>query len=490
MKIAVSDASWDSTDADTVVASVFEGVTSLSGATAAVDRLVGGSIERVLRLGDLRGTLGTTAVLYPSTPSTISRVVVTGLGPASSLDAEAIRVAAAHAARTARDIGARHLATIVHGTGMENLDLRLAAQATVEGTRLGLYRFQDETGIESCTVMALSEDRVEAVEDGVRWANAIADGVTLARDLVRMPPNLATPEHLAGVARNLADDHGFDVTIGDRDWAEAQGMGAFLAVARAAGHEPRFIVLEHDPSKGRDAPIVLVGKGVTFDSGGLSIKDRSSMVSMKEDMAGAAAVLGTMHALGRLRTPRRVVALVPATENVIDAAGFRPSDVLTAANGRTIEIISTDAEGRLLLADALSYASRFSPRAVVDVATLTGSINVALGAKAAGLFANDDSLAAGLLAAAERSAERLWRMPLWDDYLDVLDSEVADLKNSSGKPAGGACVAAAFLSRFVDYPWAHLDIAGAKSVEATAGYRVKGPTGFGVRLLVEWLTRA
>jgi leucyl aminopeptidase len=489
MKTLVSNGSLATVEADTVIAGVFSGSSPLPVVTSRIDRDLGGTIEHVHRVGDLRGELGATTILHPTGSSSLSRVVVVGLGALADFGSEAIRHASASAARVARDLGARNVATLLHASAREGIDAREAAQAVVEGTSLGLYRYQRDGGLDALTLLDPDEGRHQAVEDGARWGTAIAEGVRLARDLVRLPPNVATPEHLAAVAREVAEEHGFAVTIGDREWAEAEGMGAFLAVAQAAGHEPRFIVLEHDPTQGREAPLVLVGKGITFDSGGLSIKDRSSMVSMKEDMAGAAAVLGTMHALGHLRVPRRVVALVPATENVIDARGFRPSDVLTARNGRTIEIISTDAEGRLVLADALAYASRYTPRAVVDVATLTGAVDVALGPYAAGLFANDDALAAALTAAGERTHERLWRLPLWDDYLTMLESDVADLKNSSGKPPGGACVAAAFMSRFVDYPWAHLDIAGTRRAETTNGYRVKGPTGFGVRLLVEWVTR-
>jgi leucyl aminopeptidase len=262
-----------------------------------------------------------------------------------------------------------------------------------------------------------------------------------------------------------------------------------LGVAQGAGHEPRFIVLEHDPSKGQEAPLVIVGKGVTFDSGGVSIKARDNMGAMKSDMAGAAAVLGAMRTLGRLRSPRRVVAIVPATENMLDAHAYRPADVLTAANGLTIEVVSTDAEGRLLLADALVYAQRLRPKAVVDLATLTGACVVALGrGTAAGRFANDEALAARVDAAAAATHERVWPLPLWPEYLADLESDVADMKNSSGKPQGGACVAAAFLERFVDYPWVHLDIAGMALTDDAKGYRTKGATGFGVRLLVHWVT--
>ena len=490
MKISVQHGSIESVEADTVIVGYFERVSAPGGSAAAIDQALGGAVADVIAAGDASGELGHTTILYPRGVIPAARVVLVGLGPANVFDEEAVRVAAASAARRARELGAAQVASVVHGAGIGGLDVGAAAQATVEGTRLGLYRYDDDAGLTAFTLVERDEDKIVAVEDGTRWGEAVAEGVQLARDLIRRPANVATPEHLAEIARSLAKDHGFAVTVGDRAWAEEQGMGAFLAVAQAAGHEPRFIVLEHDPSRGREAPIVLVGKGVTFDSGGLSIKGRQGLEGMKEDMAGAAAVLGTMRAIGRLRSPRRVVALVPATENVIDALGFRPSDVVEAANGTTIEIISTDAEGRLLLADALVHASQYTPRVVVDVATLTGAIETALGKLASGLFTNDDALAAGLQAAADRTRERVWRMPLWEEYRADLSSDVADTKNSSGVAKGGACVAAAFLERFTDYPWAHLDIAGVRSAEKTDGYRVKGPTGFGVRLLVDWITRS
>ncbi len=477
--------------ADTLVVNLFERGPAPSGLTGTLDRALGGAVTELIASGDATGRSGELTVVYPRGAVSAARVLVVGLGPANTFDAEAVRRAAASAARRARELGARRVASAAHGAGINGMALGDAAQATIEGTRLGLYRYhQADEGLESFSLVDEDTEKLEVLRDGVRWGDAVAEGTRLARDLVQHPANVATPEYLADVAQGLANDHGFGLTLGDRAWAEREGMGAFLAVARAAGHEPRFIVLEHDPSDGKDAPLVLVGKGITFDSGGLSIKGRQGLEGMKHDMAGAAAVLGVMRTVGRLRSPRRVVALIPATENVIDAFAYRPSDVLRAANGTTIEVISTDAEGRLVLADALAYASRYEPRAVVDIATLTGAIDVALGPHAAGLFANDDALASALLTAAQRTTERLWRMPLWPQYIDALDSQVADLKNSAGKAAGGACVAAAFLERFTAYPWAHLDIAGVRATESTDGYQVKGPTGFGVRLLADWIMRA
>ena len=490
MNVTAVTANPTAVTADTLIVSLFEGDATPPGAAAAVDRALGGALSALLASGDVTGALGETSVLYPRGAISATRVIAVGLGPANAFGSAAARHASGAAARRARELGAEHVASVAHGAGANGTTLAESAQATVEGARLGLYRYGADDGLESFTLIHPDRAKLESLRDAVRWGEAVAEGARLARTLVQHPANVATPEHLAEVAQGLANDHGFAITVGDRAWAEAEGMGAFLGVAKAAGFEPRFIVLEHDPSGGKEAPLVLVGKGVTFDSGGLSIKGRQGLESMKQDMAGAAAVLGTMRVIGRLRSPRRVVAIVPATENVIDAAGFRPSDVLRAANGTTIEIISTDAEGRLLLADALAYASRFKPRAVVDLATLTGAITVALGNEAAGLFANDDGVAQAIAASAERTSERVWRMPLWGEYRTALESDVADLKNSSGKPLAGACVAAAFLERFTSYPWVHLDIAGVHASDSTSGERVKGPSGFGVRLLSDWITRA
>jgi leucyl aminopeptidase len=477
-------------DADAIVIPVLAEPSLPGGATHAVDRALGGLVGRLHARGDLDAAVGRVTPLFAEGGIAAPRVLVVGLGSAAALDAEAVRRAAAAALRRARAFGAKRVGVAPLGAGLADLDFAAAAAATVEGARLGLYRYAQDRGVDEL-MLAVDEARLEAAHDAVRWAEAVAEGVELARELVNRPPNVATPQHLADVARALAEDHGFRATIGDRAWAAEHGMGAFLGVAQGAGHEPRFIVLEHDPTQGQEAPLVLVGKGVTFDSGGVSIKGRQGMEKMKGDMAGAAAVLGAMRTLGRLRTARRVVAIVPATENMPDAHAYRPADVLTAANGTTIEIISTDAEGRLLLADALVYAARYRPRAVVDLATLTGAVVGALGEGiAAGRFANDAALAAQIDAAGDATFERVWPLPLWPEYREDLRSDVADLKNSSGKPRGGASVAATFLERFVDYPWVHLDIAGMAQQETEKGYVTKGATGFGVRLLVRWVTRA
>jgi leucyl aminopeptidase len=337
------------------------------------------------------------------------------------------------------------------------------------------------------TIVEFDDDKVAEIVRGVQTAVAINAGVILARDLVNMPANVATPTRMSAAAAEIAAAHGMELLVGDRDWAQAHNMGAFLAVAQGAGEPPKFIVLEHNAHRQDLAAIVLVGKGITFDTGGISLKPVTNMGAMKSDMGGAAAVLGAMKVVGALDLPLRVIGITPCTENMPDAHAYRPADVITASNGKTIEIISTDAEGRMVLADALVYAQRYKPQGVIDLATLTGACVIALGKDmAAGLFSNDDSLRDNLVAAGEDTQELVWPLPLWEAYRKAIDSDVADMKNSGGR-FGGVATSAIFLKEFTDYPWAHLDIAGMALTEKGNSYIPRGGTGFGVRLLVSFL---
>jgi len=332
------------------------------------------------------------------------------------------------------------------------------------------------------------------VEAGATAGGIVADAVCLARDLANRPANYATPEELAEVALDIAgESETMRCQVLDEEDADELGMGAFLGVAQGSDEPAVLIVLEHNAGRDDLETVVLVGKGITFDSGGISLKPVESMDRMRSDMAGGAAVLATMLAVAQLDLPLHVVGLVPATENLPSGRAFKPGDVLTALNGKTIEIISTDAEGRLVLADALAYATRFEPKAVVDLATLTGACVTALGrGVAAGVFSNDDGLLARLQAASQTSGERIWPLPLYDDYMDKIESLTADMTNSGGRE-GGVGSSAIFLKQFVgDYPWAHLDIAGMSFEERgdspkRPAYLQKGGTGFGVRLLVQFL---
>jgi leucyl aminopeptidase len=494
MQIGVQQGNIQDSDADTIIVNLFEGVTYPGGATGAVDSALDGAISELIASGDLRGKEGEVAVFYPRGAIPARRVIVSGLGRSDKFDLEQVRRAAAAAIRKARTLRAERVATIIHGAGIGRLPVALAAQSTIEGTLLALYRYQapkqeeeEQHEIQSVTIVEYDDQRLPAIREGVRLAEAIVAGVTLARDLVNAPPNVATPSRLAEVAQEIAAEAGMAVTIGDRDWARAQNMGAFLAVARGAGEPPQFIVLEHNGERDDLDTIVLVGKGITFDTGGISIKPAEGMGGMKADMAGAAAVLGTMRAVGRLALPLRVIGIAPATENMPDAHAYRPADVITASNGKTIEIISTDAEGRMVLADGLVYAGRYRPQAVIDLATLTGSAIIALGENvAAGLFSTEEWLRDQLVSAGATTHERVWPLPLWDDYAEAIKSDVADMKNSGGR-FGGIGTSAMFLKAFTSYPWSHLDIAGVAASKKERAYSAVGATGFGVRLLVQFL---
>jgi leucyl aminopeptidase len=496
MQVIVEQGTIQNTTADTLIVNLFSGVTAPGGATGAVDQALGGAISDIIAGGDLRGKAGEVAVLYPRGQIGARRVIVVGLGDREKFDLEAVRRAAAAAIRKARALNAVHVATVVHGAGIGGLDAGDAAQATVEGSLLALYEFdapkakKEPSGrIASLTIVEHDAAKVEAIRAAAETAEAIAAGVAQARDLVNLPPNMATPTMLAETAQAIADEYGLGITIGDRAWAREHEMGAFLAVAAGAGEEPKFIVMEHNAERADLTTVVLVGKGITFDTGGISIKPTEGMWTMKGDMGGAAAVIGAMKAISALDLPLHVVGITPCTENMPDAYAYRPADVITASNGKTIEIISTDAEGRMVLADGLVYARRYDPAYVIDLATLTGSCVVALGkGVAAGVFSNDDTLRDDLLAAADATYERLWPLPLYEDYRRAIDSDVADMKNSGGR-MGGVGTSAVFLQEFTDYPWAHLDIAGMGLADKPGEYGPVGGTGYGVRLLVAYLRR-
>jgi leucyl aminopeptidase len=389
-------------------------------------------------------------------------------------DAQTARTIGVGLARLAGELGARRVA-------VSELPPALADELAL-GVRLGAYRFttykaDERPGLEEVAVGGLKAGAVSRVQ-------AVADGVTLARDLVNLPFNDLDAEALAAVARDLADTHGLELEVWDRAECERRGLGLFLAVAAASAHEPRFIQLRYRPASPMRS-VALVGKGVMFDTGGYSVKTAQGMATMKGDMGGAAAVLGAMKAVARLAPGVEVRAYVAACDNAISGPGMRPGDIYRGLTGKTVEVTNTDAEGRLTLADALAVAEGDAPDAIVDLATLTGAKVTALGDDIAALFSNDDSLAGQLQEAAARAGERVWRLPLPDHYLKGYRKGVADLKNSDMKPSGGSIKAALFLREFVTRPWAHLDIAGNALREEEHELGPAGGTGYGVMTLVE-----
>jgi leucyl aminopeptidase len=419
-------------------------------------------------------------------------VIVVGLGKAEEFTLDKARQAAGSAAKKARELGCKSIATIAFGAGGGGLSPQAAAQATVEGMLLGLYEFRvhkstpAERGmVESLTLVEADAAKAAAVEAGMHVGRILAEATNLTRDLVNQPSNHMTPHILADAARVVASQNGLQCQVLGLEQMAELGMGAFMGVTQGSDEPAQFIILEHKPDAGQ--PVVLIGKGITFDSGGISIKPGEHMEEMKGDMAGAAAVIGAMQAVAQLGLPLHVVGLAPACENLPSGHAYKPGDVLKAMNGKTIEIISTDAEGRLILADALCYAARYNPTAVIDLATLTGACTIALGDMvAAGIFGSDDDLAAKLREASAKAGEKLWPLPLYEEYKDKIKSEVADMKNSGGRNSGVGA-SAIFLKEFTSYPWAHLDIAPMALTDSAGPYTAKGATGFGVRTLVEFL---
>ncbi len=470
-----------------------KGTGSPEGVLAAADQAVGGALGRALEEEDITGKLEETLLLFPGPDSAPGRLLIMGMGAADEVEAETLRKMAGRAVRVAEGLGITGISFWLDPS--IPVDPALAAQAVTEGAVLASWRFRElktrtdpDTRDTEVTELVLLSRREEAeVRMGMGIGLAQARGENFARTLQARPGNVATPTHLAEEARRMAEELGLRVTILGPKEMKDEGMGALLAVARGSDQEPRLIILEHRGGKEDEAPLVLVGKGLTFDAGGISIKPSSGMEDMKYDMSGGAAVLGALHAVGELSLPMNVVGIVPSSENLLSGSAVKPGDVIHTREGKTVEVLNTDAEGRLILADALSYARTFDPAAVVDCATLTGACVVALGHHASGLLGTDEELIRALREAGDRSGQRCWPLPLWKEYREQLDSTVADLKNIGGRPAG-TITAAAFLREFAgDGPWAHLDIAGTAYGEEKISYQRKGGFGTPTRLLVEWV---
>jgi len=461
------------TDADTVVVGILEG----EGIAHDTD----GVLQGVLDAGEAKAKHRHLAVAHAGG----KRWILVGLGDRQGLDAERVRVAAAAALGRARELGARRLCwEAPHEAGPE------IAAAIVEGTMLCAYRydrFKSKPTEERSDVDALIVSAHDDVAGVVAEAVIVATAVNWARDLQNAPPNELAPRHLAQAARELGELGGVTVEVEGREAIEQRGMGAFAGVAQGADEEPALITLRYEPAGGeaRGPVLGLVGKAVTFDTGGISIKPANKMSEMKFDMSGGAAVLGAVEAIARLQLPVRVVAVVGATENMPSGRAMRPGDVVRAANDLTIEIINTDAEGRLVLADCLTHAVAEGAERLVDVATLTGAIITTLGHTYAGVMGDDDDWVAQVTAAGAATGELVWRLPLHPDYAKIMESETADLVNANETRKAGSVTAAQFLARFTGgVPWAHLDIAGT-AWGAGRAYTPKGGSGFGVRLLVE-----
>lgn len=476
---------------DCVVVGVYE-PKKLTAAATAIDQASNGYLAGILKRGDMKGKLGSTLMLYNVPGTACQRVLLVGLGKERELRDKQYRQAVRAAAKAVVGSDVGTLSTFLADVTVSKRDVAWRVAQLVEVTSDAAYRFDhmkskpaDPYVLSSLTINVPQKADTAQGEAGLRQGLALAAGMQLAKDLGNMPPNVCTPTYLAEEAGRLSRDYGFQLEVLEREDMEKLKMGALLGVARGSRQPPKLIVLQHNKGPKGQKPIVLVGKGITFDAGGISIKPSADMDEMKYDMCGAASVLGTFKTLGELDLPINAVAIIPTCENLPDGNAVKPGDVLTSMSGQTIEVLNTDAEGRLILCDAITYSERFQPGVLVDVATLTGACVIALGHHASGLYSNNDNLARELLKAGEDTFDRAWHMPLWEDYQEQLSSNFADMANIGGR-AAGSITAACFLSRFAkEVDWAHLDIAGT----AWKSGKEKGSTGRPVPLLTQFLVR-
>ena len=475
-----------------VVVGFFEGETQLAGSAAALDTALGGAIAGLVAAGEIKGKLNEVTVVHTLGKLAAARVVVLGLGKPEALDPAKLGGAIAEMARALRRKGVTSIAVAPLDLAAAGIGPEAAAEAITEGALLGLYTFRQhqtkeaEFGeIDELTIIAADSEETAALAAGVARGRIIAEAAGLARDMVNEPANYMTPTIMAARAQELAETAGLEYRVLEQSDMEAMGMGGLLGVARGSREVPKLMVLRYRGRKAEKADLALVGKGITFDSGGISIKPADRMGEMKGDMSGGAAVIATMGAIARLAPRLDVLALVPATENLPYGSALKPGDVLKMMSGKTVEIISTDAEGRLILADALEYARQLGTQRIVDIATLTGACYVALGDVCSGAFGNNEELMELVLSAGKATGELIWQLPMYEEYREQNKSDIADIKNC-GSRYGGAITAAQFLAEFIgDVPWVHLDIAGTFISEKERGCLVKGATGITVRALVK-----
>jgi leucyl aminopeptidase len=488
--------------AKAIIVNLFEGVKSPGGGTGAVDKALDGGISALIAEGEVKGKAGEMTLVHTLAKIPSPRVLVAGLGKQKDFGYKQIKDLMGTALRRARATGATSVATIVHGAGIAGLDPAECAQAIAEGAVMGTYRFQrykfngngkdgennTPPEIETLTIVENDKSKLRALQRGVDRGIILGTAANHTRDLANEPANALPPVAFAERARALAKDAGLRCEVLNDGQIKQMGMGALLGVGVGSTNPPRFIIIKYEGDSRSKKTLGLLGKGITFDSGGISIKPAAGMEAMKGDMSGGAAVVATMWAIGKLKPRINVTAMVPAAENMPSGSATKPGDVVKALNGKTIEVINTDAEGRLILADAICYAKQQGLSPLVDVATLTGAMQIALGPGATGFFSTEDNLAAQMSAAGEKSGELMWRFPLLTkEYGENLKSNVADIKNT-GNRFGGAISAAAFMHFFVeDTPWVHIDMAGTDDSDKEKGVYVKGSTGIPTRTLVNFL---
>lgn len=471
-----------------------EGTNPKKGLFLQLDDLIGGTLQPALATGDFNGKCGEGMMVYGRAGTKIKRLLMWGLGK-DNLTPEIWRKEVARASLYIRNAGIRKFAILIDPSSADKLSTSELTEGAVIGSGMALYQFNRHKtfeldkikDIEEITLYVEKAKDKKPLEESGEIAEIILDGITFARDLQNGPPNIITPTYLMKTCEGIARDHKLNFRAFGKDELKKMNANGILAVGAGSSEPPYLLVLEYLGGKRGDPPFCLVGKGLCFDSGGLSLKTNENMKSMKFDMSGAAVVMAVTKTVAALKLPINLVSLVPAVENMPDGGAYRVDDIITMMSGKTIEVVNTDAEGRIVLADAIHYAiSNFKPKGIIDLATLTGAILIALGRQAAGLFTNNDEFANKILDTAEKTGERCWKMPMYKEYRELIKSDVADIKNSGGRE-GGSITAAMFLKEFVDdTPWVHLDIAGvADNVKGSPYYQNGLGTGFGVRLLVE-----
>ncbi|HWG92192.1 MAG TPA: leucyl aminopeptidase [Candidatus Thermoplasmatota archaeon] len=499
LKVTVQAGDITTVKSDLVVVNLFKGVTTPGGATGALDKATGGLLRHFLKAGDFKGDFKDTALLYPEA-APMKRILLVGLGEQEKWTLDRARQVAARVVKRASGMGITRYHTIVHGAGIGGLDPAEAAAAVTEGTLLGAYKFEHykskkpqkegEKKPELAEVVLLEADKgkLPEMKEAVRVATIISESTLFTRTTATLSGDEGTPEEMARIAQEMAREVGLKCTVMDKARIQKEGMNAFLAVNRGSAREPRFVVLEWPGKKGEDT-LVFVGKGITFDSGGISLKPGEKMDEMKFDKCGAIAVFGILRACALLKVPQRVIGLTPFTENLPSGTAYKPGDIFTSLNGKTIEILNTDAEGRVILSDALYYADRFKPAAVVDMATLTGAVQIALGNQCSGMMGNNAALLQAIKESAERTHERVWELPFYPEYDELIKAKTGDWANTGGRMAG-TITAGRFLEKFIgDYAWAHLDIAATAwqdgAIKYNDEYSPGLATGVGVRLLTD-----
>jgi leucyl aminopeptidase len=501
VEVVASQGDLTTVATDLLVVDAFEGVESFGGVTKAVDEASGGALARILAAGDFKGKFKESVMVHPvSGPA--KRVLLVGLGPVDKLTLDKVRRVSAVVARRARDLGVREAHSVLHGVGGAKLAPRDVAEAMAEGALLGLYKFDAYKGVKKSAKdekpklarIVILDKRAPAARqaaEGAAVGSILAQATNQCRDWAQWSGDDAAPALYGDRVLALAREHGLKAEVLGKKEMEKLGMGGVLAVARGSVREPRFCVLEHDPP-GAKRTVVLVGKGITFDSGGISIKPADGMENMRMDKSGASAVMGAVVAAKRLGLPLRVVAIAPFTDNLPSGSAYKPGDVVKTMNGKTIEIVNTDAEGRVILSDALHHAGSYKPDAIVELSTLTGGCIIAVGHHAIAGMGNNADLLDALRAAGQDVNERVWPMPFFEEYGEMIKSSVADVKNSSGRIASSV-TAGKFLEHFVgEKPWVHLDIASTAYHEGASPrfneeYCPEKSTGVGVRLLVRWM---